>query len=531
VNVHAPSAGPHDAAWLETLARSLGEGGILTDPDDRDAYATDLLAAGARPRAVLRPRTVDALKCAVRECTSRGLAIVPRGGGLTYVGGYAPPHERSVIVDLSQLDRIVSIVPEDLYTTVEVGVTWQALHAALAPLGLRTPFFGTFSGRGATIGGGLSNGALFFGTARYGTVADIVLGLGVVLADGRLMYTGQAALERARAPFFRQFGPDLTGLFVHDGGAFGVKATATLRLIRAPGHTGFVSFAFARDADAVATLSELGRAEVAEEAYAMDPAKTAEALGRPRPWRSAAAMLARVVAAERGLLGRVSAGARLVAAGRRFTRPGDWSVHVVCAGRSAAATAADLAATRAIARARGGREIPDSIPRACRAQPFPPLDGVVGARGERWVALNAKVAHSDALPLMRAADALLAEYRDRLQLEGVTVGRLLTVLSSHAFSYEPVFTWSDAWLPLHRAHANAAGRRSEPIAQAAARALVMELRERMVALFREHGAASGQIGRTYPYLDALRPETRTFVQGLKQLADPQGAMNPGVLGL
>ena len=95
------------------------------------------------------------------------------------------------------------------------------IYEALKPLGLRLPFFGTFSGRGATVGGGLSNGALFLGTARYGTSAEIVLGMQVVLADGSILHTGQTAISTAKRPFTRTFGPDTTGLFTHDAGALG----------------------------------------------------------------------------------------------------------------------------------------------------------------------------------------------------------------------------------------------------------------------------------------------------------------------
>jgi FAD/FMN-containing dehydrogenase len=108
-----------------------------------------------------------------------------------------------------------------MYVTVEAGVTWKQLHEALAPRGLRLPFFGTFSGATATVGSGIANGALFFGTARYGTAADCALGLEVVLADGTLLHTGQAAF--GGKPFYRTYGPDLTGLFTHDSGTLGIK--------------------------------------------------------------------------------------------------------------------------------------------------------------------------------------------------------------------------------------------------------------------------------------------------------------------
>ena len=144
-----------------------------------------------------------------------------------------------------------------MFITVEAGVTWKRIHEALAPFGLRLPFYGTFSGARATVGGGLSNGALFHGTARHGTGADGVLGLELVLADGTLLRTGQAGF--GGKPFYRTFGPDLTGLFLHDCGAFGIKVEATLRLIRSPGHSGHASFVLPDIERAALLLAEVTR--------------------------------------------------------------------------------------------------------------------------------------------------------------------------------------------------------------------------------------------------------------------------------
>ena len=142
---------------------------------------------------------------------------------------------------------------------MQAGVTWAQLYEALKPKGLRLPFFGTFSGVRATVGGGMSNGALFFGTARYGTGADNLLGLEVVLADGTRVRTGQAAFKNGK-PFYRTYGPDLTGLFTHDAGTLGIKTEATLRLIQWPEEYGYLSFVFKGSLD-VAKRFDCGRAK------------------------------------------------------------------------------------------------------------------------------------------------------------------------------------------------------------------------------------------------------------------------------
>ena len=166
-----------------------------------------------------------------------GIAVCARGGGTSYTADYLPISRNTLIIDLGRLDRIVEFNQVDAYVTVESGVTWAALKSALDPLGLRTPFYGPFSGLRATFGGAVSQHAISLGSAAHGLSAQSVLSMLVVLADGTCLHTGSAARLQAGAgmysvgPFMRHDGPDLTGLFTGDCGAFGVKATITLALV------------------------------------------------------------------------------------------------------------------------------------------------------------------------------------------------------------------------------------------------------------------------------------------------------------
>jgi D-lactate dehydrogenase (cytochrome) len=324
----------------------------------------------------------------------------------------------------------------------------------------------------------------------------------------------------------------LTGLFVHDAGALGIKARASLRLIRTPAFADYLSFGFADRDQAIEALSEIGRSELAEDAYLMDPDKTRAALA-PADLTRDAQMLAKVVGNERSLLRGLKAGARLALAGRDFIHAGCYSLHLVCAGRSEGAVDGDMAAACAVASRLGGRALPNSIARAGRADIFAPLDSIVGPTGDRWVALNAKVPHSEAHALVRDTEALIARHKIELDRLGVVMSRLLTVMSNHAFSYEPVFNWHDEWLPMHHATLSDAARArlTEPAPAFEARALVMKIRTEIVALFADHGAASNQIGRTYAYASILRPESRALLQAVKRAVDPNGLINPGALEL
>lgn len=521
------------APLLRALEEAAGAAAVRTDEAALLRGAADLYEMGPKPVAVVRPDSAEAVARAVGATTSRGYVVVPRGGGLSYTGGYACTAERTVLFDLAGLDRIVAISEEDMIVTAEAGVTWKQLHEALKPRGLRLPYFGTFSGAGATIGGGLSHGALFFGSARYGSAAENALAVEVATSDGALLRTGQWALGKDAKPVFRGFGPDTTGLFLHDGGALGIKTRAAFRLIRTPAATDYASFAFARFEDAARALSEVARAGIAEDAYVLDPAAVATASERERSPRAAVAAIRKLIQSAGIGLSLPRALIDLARGGRSIVPASAFSLHCVAAGASTAAVTADLKAARAMAHRNGGRPIAATIPRMARADPFPDLNAVLGQGGARWVALNAKVAHSDGVALIEAHRRLNAAHEAEMTAQGVSVTYLLSALSTHSFSFEAVFHWRDTWLPIHRDKVDPALRATyaEPTANLGARALVGTLREETVRLFRDFGAASNQIGRTYPYVDVLAPEPAALVRGLKALLDPKGLMNPGVLAL
>jgi len=228
---------------LQELSSLLGSEHVVTDDAERRYFTTDVYNAREMPLAVIRPGSVEELQAAARIAVRRGVALVPRGGGASYTDGYLPTTEKSLLVETSRLNRIVEINATDMYVTVEPAVTWERLNEALAKEKLRTPFWGPFSGLKATVGGSTSQNSASMGTGNYGLSAESVLSFDVVLGNGELLRTGSASLSTA-TPFFRWYGPDLTGLFTGDTGAMGIKARITLRLIQRPPRTGTASFGF-----------------------------------------------------------------------------------------------------------------------------------------------------------------------------------------------------------------------------------------------------------------------------------------------
>ena len=126
---------------LAQLQARLGAA-VITDPAELAYFGTDVYSAGQPLLAVLRPDSTEQLATAVAELTAAGVAVVPRGGGMSYTGGYIAAQTPTVLVDTGGLDRIIEINVEDAYVVVEAGVTWRALKEALDPRGVRTPYFG-----------------------------------------------------------------------------------------------------------------------------------------------------------------------------------------------------------------------------------------------------------------------------------------------------------------------------------------------------------------------------------------------------
>jgi FAD/FMN-containing dehydrogenase len=249
---------------------------------------------------------------------------------MSYTSAYAPTTPRTVSLDMSRMNRILEIRPDDMVVTVEAGCAWSQLDAALAPLGLRTPFWGPMSGLVSTVGGGLSQLNAMFGAGHYGTSSESVVALTVVLADGRVLRTGARGPEAA-APFYRHYGPDLAGLFCGDAGVFGVKAEITLRLMRRPAHEGCVSFAFATGEDLLRAMAECARAGLASEMCAFDPGLTKVRMKRA----SLAAdvkTLGAVIANEKSLGRGLVSAARIALGGRDFIEAESYSVHLICEG-------------------------------------------------------------------------------------------------------------------------------------------------------------------------------------------------------
>jgi FAD/FMN-containing dehydrogenase len=519
------------------LSAIVGPENLRDDEATLALHGADIWARGpGRVALVVAPGGLDELRRSMAACHESGFDVAPRGAGMSYTGGYVPAGPNTVSLDMSRMNRILAIREDDMVVTVEAGCSWVALNAALARQGLRTPFWGPMSGLVSTIGGGLSQLNAMFGAGHYGTSSQSVVSLTVVLADGSVLRTGARRPDPAGGagglPFYRHYGPDLAGLFCGDCGVFGVKAEITLRLMRAPAHEGFASFSFSTGEAMLRALAEVARAGLASESCAFDPGLT-----RVRMKRASLAgdvkTLGAVAARQKSWVAGALAALRVVRGGRNFIPDDGYPLHLVFEGRSAAGVAQDVAQARRIALAEGGQVIEDTIARVIRAQPFPPLNSVLGPAGERWAPIHGHVALSQAPALFGAIEAVFAGLAPRFAAAGISTGYLFTHLETNAITVEPVFYWPEERFPVHDRAVEPAHMAQLPTlaANPEATALVREARRQVMEVFVRFGCAHFQIGRTYPYRQSLDPAAWALVETVKAALDPDGCLNPGVLGL
>ncbi|NJQ01805.1 FAD-binding oxidoreductase [Streptomyces zingiberis] len=208
---------------IEKLRGGLPPEAVLTDPDVTAAYAHDhasFCPAGASAAVVL-PRTVEQVQHVMRTATELRVPVVPQGGR-SGLSGAANASDGCVVLSLARMDRILEIDPVERTATVEPGVVNAVLSRAVQEKGLYYPPDPS-SWEMCTIGGNIGTGAGGLCCVKYGVTAEYVLGLDVVLADGRLLRTGRSTAKGVA-------GYDLTRLFVGSEGSLGVVVRAVLAL-------------------------------------------------------------------------------------------------------------------------------------------------------------------------------------------------------------------------------------------------------------------------------------------------------------
>jgi FAD/FMN-containing dehydrogenase len=232
------------------LRQLLGGDGLLTAAEDVAPFLVDhrRLYHG-RALAVALPRTTGQVSQLLAWCNARGIGVVPQGGNTGYCGGATPDESgRQLVVALRRLNRVRAVDAADFSLTVEAGCVLADVQRAAADAGRFFPL--SLGSEGSCqIGGNLATNAGGLNVLRYGMMREQVLGLEVVLADGRVL-DGLSSLRKDNT------GYDLKSLFVGSEGTLGIITAATLRLLPPLRAT---ATAFVAMRDVAAAIELLGR--------------------------------------------------------------------------------------------------------------------------------------------------------------------------------------------------------------------------------------------------------------------------------
>jgi len=245
------SSKPVPAAAIGALREILGPGGWLDSPADRAPFEADFrgLHRGPTPLVAL-PDSTARVAALVGLCARERIAIVPQGGNTSYCGGATPrPAGNEILVSLRRLRRIRTVDAAGDSMTAEAGCVLAELQAAADAAGRLLPMSLGSEGS-ATLGGIVSTNAGGTAVLRYGMMRALVLGLEVVLPDGRLL-NQLSSLRKDNT------GYDLKQLFIGAEGTLGIVTAATLRLFPRAASTATALAALPSPAAALALLARM----------------------------------------------------------------------------------------------------------------------------------------------------------------------------------------------------------------------------------------------------------------------------------
>jgi glycolate oxidase len=209
---------------IRELKEALGESHVLYLPEDLFGYEYDATIERAQPDAVVLPGTAEEVASAVQIANTHQVAIVPRGSGTGLAGGTIPVRG-GIVIALTRMNRILELDPQNRLAIVEPGLINLDLQDACAKYGLRyAP--DPSSQRICTLGGNVGTNAGGPHTLAHGSTVNHVLGIEVVLPNGRLTWLGGRQLDTP--------GPDLRGVFCGSEGTLGIVTKICVALVSLP---------------------------------------------------------------------------------------------------------------------------------------------------------------------------------------------------------------------------------------------------------------------------------------------------------
>lgn len=255
----------------QRLRDTLGSRFVLDRPEELVTYECDACTLVKHPpELVALPRTSDEVAFIIKACQEFQIPYTARGSGTGLSGG-ALPMSGGVLIGLNRMDRILDVDPQNRTATVEAGVINVWLNERLKPHGL---FYAPdpSSQAACTLGGNIAENAGGIHCIKYGVTTDHVLGLEMVLPDGRMTWLG----SKNR----RSHGPNLLGLMVGSEGTLGIATKACLRLTPRPDITRVYLAAFPSVEEAGACVSAIIRSGLQPSALEFMDAFTVRAVNQ-----------------------------------------------------------------------------------------------------------------------------------------------------------------------------------------------------------------------------------------------------------
>ncbi|MGB5133352.1 MAG: FAD-binding oxidoreductase, partial [Steroidobacteraceae bacterium] len=242
---------PIPSSCLQAIRDLLGPRGHLEADSDRAPFEIDFrgIYRGRTPLVAL-PESTDQVARLVRYCAEQDIGIVPQGGNTSYCGGATPGNSnREIVVSLRRMNRVRALEGLNDSMTAEAGCVLETLQEAAASVNRLLPM--SLGSEGScTLGGIISTNAGGTTVLRYGMMRDLVLGLEVVLPDGRV-------LDQLRALRKDNTGYDVKQLFIGAEGTLGIVTAASVKLFPRPAGMATAMVAVASPAAALELLAAL----------------------------------------------------------------------------------------------------------------------------------------------------------------------------------------------------------------------------------------------------------------------------------
>ncbi|MEW6262571.1 MAG: FAD-binding oxidoreductase [Thermodesulfobacteriota bacterium] len=226
------------------LVGLIGESSVAADDFALYAVSADAgFEKGGLADVIVRPKTTGEVAKIMKLATDTGTPVILRGGASSAAGGATPTRPGGILMDLTDMNRLLEINTETSTVTAEAGITFGEMVAAVHPLGY-TFCFGGHAVYSATLGGCIANTSVSIGSGRYGMFGHQVVNITAVTPTGDIVRTGSDAMKKGGR--FQRYcnGPDLAGLFIGGSGILGVITEATLRLYPLPEARRFQVYCF-----------------------------------------------------------------------------------------------------------------------------------------------------------------------------------------------------------------------------------------------------------------------------------------------